>query len=669
MKKINKPKTNPAKPSRIIVERIYPEIDGGQYPAKRTVGETVAVEASIFTDGHDSVKGVLLYKKCGEKKWSKEDMALLGNDRWQGKFTVEEMADYIFTVQGFLDHFGTWQKDIEKKWQAGQDVSVDLTVGIGWLEDAASRATDQKAKILTDTVKFITKEKDQDKAVNAAIDESLYDLVWENRNEEEAVRYSKELRIAVERPKANFSAWYELFPRSWGEEPGAHGTFKSCERLLPEIARMGFDVLYLPPIHPIGRKNRKGKNNVTKCEKGDVGCPWAIGAKEGGHKSIHPDLGTVKDFERFVKKAGEYHIEVALDLALQCSPDHPYVKEHPDWFKWRPDGTVQYAENPPKKYEDVLPINFETDDWENLWDELKSIVEFWVEKGVKIFRVDNPHTKPFVFWDWMIENVRKQHPEVIFLSEAFTRPSVMYRLGKGGFSQSYTYFTWRNTKQEFIEYMTELTRTEVAEIYRPNFWPNTPDILPQYLQYGGRQTFMMRLILAATLSSNYGIYGPVYELCVNGAVEGKEEYIDSEKYELRQWNWDQEGNLKDLIARVNKIRRENKALQQTRNIEFCHIDNDAILAFVKSNEALDDIILVVVNLDSHYTQSGWVQLPVEKLGIASDGSYMAHDLLTGDRYFWHGDSNYVELNPHVSPAHIFKIRRRVNREQDFDYFI
>lgn len=432
---------------------------------------------------------------------------------------------------------------------------------------------------------------------------------------------------------------------------------------------MGFDVLYLPPIHPIGKTNRKGKNNSPVAQPGDVGSPWAIGSEEGGHKSVHPQLGTIEDFVSLVNKAKEYNIEIALDLAFQCSPDHPYVREHPEWFKWRPDGTVQYAENPPKKYEDVLPLNFETENWRELWEELKSIVVFWIEKGVRIFRVDNPHTKPFRFWKWLIEEIKRDYPDVIFLSEAFTRPKVMYHLAKAGFTQSYTYFTWRNTKREFIEYLTELTQTEVREYFRPNFWPNTPDILPEHLQFGGRPAFMMRLVLAATLSSNYGIYGPVFELCVSEALPGKEEYLNSEKYEIRYWDWDQPGNLKDFIARVNRIRRENPALQTTWNLKFFEVDNEYILFYGKVNEDLSNIILVVVNLDPHHTQSGWVRVPISELGIEPNQPYLVHDLLSEDKYIWQGEYNYVELNPHVIPARIFRVRKRLRKETDFDYFM
>lgn len=654
---------------RIVIEKVTPQIDDGKYPVKRVSGEEVIVEASVFVDGHEDVRAVLMHRVAASKKWNQIDMTPLGNDRWQGRFCIDQAENYVYTVQGVLDSFGTWQKYVQKKATADQDISGDLLTGAELIKGAIGRAKGSDVQKLKNLVEAMVNGRDLKKTVSSALEEDLHEFMWCYRDQTSAVVYEKELMVCVEREKALFSTWYELFPRSWGSQPGMHGTFKDCEKLLPEISRMGFDVIYFPPIHPIGVTSRKGKDNSTTCKRDDVGCPWAIGGAEGGHKAVHSQLGSVKDFEAFVKKAAEFQIEVALDLALQCSPDHPYVKKHPQWFKWRPDGTVQFAENPPKKYEDVLPLNFETDDWQNLWGELKSIVDFWISKGVKIFRVDNPHTKPFVFWDWLIAETKKDNPDALFLAEAFTRPKVMSRLAKGGFSQSYTYFTWRNTKQEFTDYLTEITQTEMAEIFRPNFWPNTPDILPLHLQSGGRPSFMMRLVLAATLSSNYGIYGPAFELLVDDAVEGKEEYRDSEKYEIKSWDWNKEGNLKDLIARINQIRRQNPALQQTRNVHFCQISNDNLLAFYKTTPNLQDIIVVIINLNPYQPHSGWIDLPIRELGIPEDRSYLAEDLLSGDRYFWQGSSNFVELNPQVTPAHILKIRRHVQHEREFDYFM
>jgi starch synthase (maltosyl-transferring) len=474
----------------------------------------------------------------------------------------------------------------------------------------------------------------------------------------------------VDREKARFSAWYELFPRSCATVPEQHGTFKDCEALLPYVAAMGFDVLYLPPIHPIGQTHRKGKNNTPVAAPDDPGSPWAIGSEAGGHKAIHPQLGTLEDFRRLIARAGQYGVEIAIDLALQCSPDHPYVHEHPEWFRWRPDGTVQYAENPPKKYEDIYPFAFETTHWPQLWKELKSVVLFWIEQGVGIFRVDNPHTKPFRFWEWLIGEVKAAHPEVIFLAEAFTRPKIMYHLAKLGFTQSYTYFAWRHTQAELTQYFTELTQTPVREYLRPNLWPNTPDILTEYLQFGGRPAFMLRLVLAATLGASYGIYGPAFELCEHLPREaGSEEYLDSEKYALRHWNYEREDSLKDLMARVNRIRRENPALQSDWSLRLHPTDNTQLLCYSKQSDDGANVIIVVVNLDPYHTQAGWVELPLSTLGLEPHQPYQVHDLLGEARYLWHGPRNYVELNPQGVPAAILRVRRRVRTEREFEYYL
>ena len=654
---------------RIIIEKIWPEIDDGKFPIKRIPGENVVVRADIFTYGHDDITAVLLYRTKKEDIWHEIRMAPLGNDRWIAAFGIEDEVDYFYTVRGHINEFRLWCKDLEKKIKASQDVSVDLKIGAQIIEKVAKSAIQQDAKQLRIWAQKLTEADDPESLLLVAMRKELFDMIEANLNKKDGVMYDKQLRVSVERKLSAFSSWYEFFPRSWSDTPGQHGTFKDCERLLPEISRMGFDIIYLPPIHPIGKTNRKGKNNSTVCGHGDPGSPWAIGGKEGGHKAIHSQLGTIKEFKDFVKKAKGYDIEVALDLAFQCSPDHPYVKEHPDWFKYRPDGTIQYAENPPKKYEDIVPINFNTEDWRNLWEELKSVVLFWAEQKIRIFRVDNPHTKPFLFWEWLITEVKHKYPNTIFLSEAFTRPKVMYRLAKCGFSQSYTYFTWRNTKKEFTEYMTELTQGEVAEYFRPNFWPNTPDILPEHLQYEGRPAFITRVVLAATLSSNFGIYGPAFELCVAEAITNKEEYLNSEKYEIKRWDWNKEGHLKDILARLNKIRKENPSLHMTRNIRFCQIGNDNLLCYYKATGDFSNIILVVVNLDPYHTQSGCLQMPLDELGIDKGKSYLAHDLLTGDKYVWQGETSYIELNPNNSPAHILKIHRQLCREQDFDYFL
>lgn len=654
---------------RIIIEHVTPEVDAGRFPIKRALGEAVAVKARIFAEGHDKIHAVLLYKQRHVAEWNRKPLHFEGNDLWSGAFTIDYLEPYEYTIEAWVNAFETWRQDFRKKYDADQPVDVEAQIAVALIREAQERCRDAERDVLEDMCRQIQAAGQREKVAGLCLDEKLAEIMTAHPDEKHMARYERTLTVRVDDPKALFSAWYEFFPRSWAAQPGDHGSFRDCVHLLPEIARMGFNVIYLPPIHPIGRTNRKGKNNAIQCEPVDPGSPWAIGGKEGGHKAIHPALGTLADFKEFIAKAKAHGIDIAMDLALQCSMDHPYIQSHPQWFKWRPDGKIQYAENPPKKYQDIVPINFETEDWQNLWQELKSIVVHWIEQGVRIFRVDNPHTKPFVFWDWLIHEIKSAYPDTIFLSEAFTRPYVMYRLAKGGFDQSYTYFTWRHTKQEFIDYLTELTRTEVAEYCRPNFWPNTPDILPEHLQYGGRPVFIQRLVLAATLSSNYGIYGPAFELCANEAVPGKEEYLNSEKYEIKKWNWHQEWNLKDLIARVNTIRRENPALQATRNLRFCSIDNDFLLAYYKASADLSNVVLIVVNLDAHHVQSGWVQLPLAELDIPTDKPFLAHDLLTNDRFVWQGGRQYIELNPQISPAHIFHLRRKLRREQDFDYFM
>ncbi|MGA1791674.1 MAG: alpha-1,4-glucan--maltose-1-phosphate maltosyltransferase [bacterium] len=655
---------------RVVIERVTPEIDGGRFPIKRVAGEKVVVRADVFADGHDEVAALLIYRKAGTEAWQEKPMKLLGNDTWEGAFSVQEPGLYEYSVGGYIDRFKTWQKDLKKNMEAGQDIRVRLLIGAEYIEKVVDKATGAEEERLKEMADILKNQENMERAASIAIGDELTQLIQRYPDKIMLATYEKELRIVVDRERALFSSWYEIFPRSCANEPGRHGTFKDCERLLPEIARMGFDVLYLPPIHPIGKTNRKGRNNAPEAAGDDPGSPWAIGSEEGGHKSVHPLLGSMKDFEALVKKAGEHGLEIAMDLAFQCSNDHPYVGEHPEWFLWRPDGTIQYAENPPKKYEDIVPFYFETDAWESLWEELKSICLFWIEKGVHIFRVDNPHTKPFNFWEWLIAEIKRDYPEVIFLAEAFTRPKVMSRLAKIGFSQSYTYFTWRNTKQEFTEYLTDLRKGEAREYFRPNFWPNTPDILPEFLQYDGRASFLIRLVLAATLSSNYGIYGPPFELFVNEAISEKEEYLDSEKYEIRHWDPESRpDNLRDFVARINKIRRENRALQETWNVEFYDVDNDFLLFYAKTTEDQSNIILVVVNLDPFRVQSGYIKVPLKELGIAPGQTYLVSDLISDDKYIWQGESNYVELNPELSPAHIFRIHRRLRRETDFDYYM
>ncbi len=653
---------------RVVIEGVKPEIDAGRFPIKRTVGEKVIVEADIFADGHDVLSAALLYLAEGDSAWKKIPMEPLGNDRWQAAFTVEKVGRYYYTIQGWTDRFKAWRRDLEKKVEARQDVTLDLLAGAEMVREAGKRITGEDKITLEGYAAALGA--DGAGRVQKALDDELLKLMDAHSERRWVATCDKELAVVVDREKARFSAWYEMFPRSSASEPGRHGTFNDCEARLPYVASMGFDVLYLPPIHPIGRTHRKGKNNALVVEPGDPGSPWAIGSDEGGHKQIRPQLGTLDDFKRFIAKAKEFGLEMAIDLAFQCAPDHPYVKEHPEWFRRRADGSVQYAENPPKKYQDIYPLNFATEQWRELWDELRDVVLFWIEQGVRIFRVDNPHTKPFGFWEELIAKIKKEHPEVIFLSEAFTRPKVMYRLAKLGFTQSYTYFAWRNTKDELTQYFTELTQTDIREFFRPNLWPNTPDILTEYLQFGGRPAFMTRLVLAATLGANYGIYGPAFELCENQPREvGSEEYLNAEKYEIKRWDIERPESLKDLIARVNRIRKENPALQGDLSLRFHQVDNDHLICYSKQTEDLANLIVTVVNLDPHHIQSGRVNLSLEALGLDTTQPYQVHDLLTDARYLWHGARNYIELNPQVIPAHIFRVRHRIRREQDFDYFM
>ncbi|MFH1790609.1 MAG: alpha-1,4-glucan--maltose-1-phosphate maltosyltransferase [Candidatus Omnitrophota bacterium] len=642
---------------RIVIENVHPELDYGRYPVKRVTGENVVVRADVFSDGHDEISVFLCFRGGDHGKWREVPMRPLGNDVWEGVFTITEESTYHYSVLGVVDFFATWKKDLEKKHAAGQNVRADFVIGADYIDGAAGQAQRADADRLKGFSRILRTCEAVSVGMETALNLELSEIMASYPDRSAATMYPKELRVWVDRKKAVFSAWYELFPRSASPDPKRAGTLKDCERLLPDIAKLGFDVLYLPPIHPIGTANRKGKNNAPKCGPGDVGSPWAIGSETGGHKSIDPFLGTMSDFKRLVQEAAKHGIEVALDLAYQCSPDHPYVKAHPEWFRKRPDGTIQYAENPPKKYEDIVPFNFETRDWKALWDELKSIVLFWIEAGVRIFRVDNPHTKPFLFWEWLFAEMRRDHPDVIFLSEAFTRPKIMNCLAKTGFTQSYTYFTWRSTKAEIAEYMTELTHGACREYFRPNFWPNTPDILMEYLQRGARPMFAVRVILAATLSSNYGIFGPSYELCVTEALPGKEEYLDSEKYEVRHWDRNGAGNIRKIIEKLNRIRRANASLQATNNFRLCETDNDYIFAYLKTTPDVSNVILAVVNMDPLYTQSGWVKLPISELGIEPYGAFMVHDLLNDNKYVWQGEKNYVELNPSITAAHVFLVSK------------
>lgn len=636
---------------RVIIENVQPQVDAGRYPAKRAVGEYVQVTADIFADGHDHIRALLLYKHESDKKWTTLEMKHGMNDQWEASFVVDKKGNYLFTINAWIDHFDTWYDGFKKKVAAKVDVKVELLEGALMLRKL-SKGHEMKllrmADRLYDTEAYA-------KAVELVLSKEFEEVVHKHPLVEHEVQYEKELKINVEHVKSNFSSWYELFPRSSALEGGRHGTFQDVIRLLPRIVAMGFDVLYLPPIHPIGKVNRKGKNNNVRAEQGEPGSPWAIGNDEGGHKSIHAELGTIDDYKKLITEARHHNIDIALDLAFQCAPDHPYVKEHPEWFKQRPDGTIQYAENPPKKYQDIYPFNFESDHWKALWDELKSVIFFWIDNGVKIFRVDNPHTKPIRFWEWVIAEVNKKYEDIIFLSEAFTKPKVMASLAKVGFTQSYTYFTWRINKYEIIEYMNDLVQGPSRNYFRPNFWPNTPDILPFHLQHQDENIFIIRLALAATLSSNYGMYGPPYEFCENIPVEGKEEYYNSEKYEIKKYDWKRTNRMTDIVALLNSARKEHAALQSTWNIQFLSIANDNILAYLKTTEDLSSIMLVVVNLDAYVKQSGYLQLPKTKLGLGDHINVKLHDLVTDEHYTWTQEWNYVELDPYAMPFHLFKV--------------
>jgi starch synthase (maltosyl-transferring) len=647
---------------RVVVERLEPEVDGGRFPIKRVVGEQVRVTVDVFADGHDLLAGVLKSRHSGSSTWTEAQLTAIGNDRWAAAFQVDELGVYEYTVEAWIDRFGSWRKALIAKVDAGQDVASELLEGAALVEQAAARDNNHRLLDMADALRGPLA---QQARVAIATDPELLAMMDARADRSTSTEYDRVLRVIVDPVRARFGAWYEMFPRSCTTDPSRSGTFRDAERRLPEIAGMGFDVLYLPPIHPIGRAFRKGKNNSLTPEPGDVGSPWAIGGPEGGHTAIEPGLGTMADFDRFVATANRLGLDVALDIAFQASPDHPWVKEHPEWFKHRPDGSIKYAENPPKKYQDIYPIDFESQDWRALWDELRDVFLFWASHGVTIFRVDNPHTKAFRFWEWCIAEVKRVHPEAIFLAEAFTRPKLMRYLAKAGFTQSYTYFTWRNTAQELREYLIELTRSELQEYMRPNFFANTPDILNEYLVHGGRPAFEVRLVLAATLAATYGIYSG-FELCENVPLRpGSEEYLHSEKYEIKIRDYHQPGNLNELIARVNEIRRAHPALQQNATLAFHNTDNAALLWFSKTEPAGPpsaepalpaDRVFVVANTDSRWVQHGWIEVPLGDVGIAPDQPYVVEDLLDGSRYTWRGAWNYVRLDPAERMAHIFVIR-------------
>jgi starch synthase (maltosyl-transferring) len=650
----------------IVIENVYPELDCGRYPVKREVGDQLEVQADIFKEGHDAIAAAIRYRPEGETEWRESRMHFVDNDRWSGAITLERNARYEFTIVAWTDVFGSWAADLKKRWDAGQDVPSELLEGEKLVRAALERAGPERGRVEA-YLRELNESGSQAEKVAIALDRGLLELMERYPDRSDLTEYDRVLPVQVDRVRARFAAWYELFPRSMADDPERHGTFDDVIRKLPYVKEMGFDVLYFTPIHPIGEQHRKGKNNALTSEPGDPGSPYAIGGRDGGHTAVHPELGSLEDFRRLVQAAADHGLELALDFAIQVSPDHPYVEEHPEWFFIRPDGTIKYAENPPKKYQDIYPLNFYGESWEAQWEEWKDVILFWVEQGVKTFRVDNPHTKPVQFWEWMIRDVQKDHPDVVFLSEAFTRPKMMRVLAKAGFTQSYTYFTWRNFKGEITEYLTELTQSSMKEYFRGNFFANTPDILPEFLQRGGRPAFMIRAVLASTLSSVYGIYSG-FELCENTPVVGKEEYLNSEKYELKAWDWDRPGNIRGLITRLNRIRREHPALQEYDNLRFYTCDNDNVLFYGKSTPDRSSILFIAVNLDPFETQETTLWFPLNVMGMGEQDPWEVEELLAGERHFWHGSPQSVRLEPD-SPARIFWVRAWRSSEQNYDYFL
>jgi starch synthase (maltosyl-transferring) len=668
---------NPDGRQRVVIERVTPQVDCGRFAVKAVVGDVMEIQADVFGDGHDLVRCRVLHRGPRDKHWREVEMSPLDNDRWSAKIELTEIGDTRFMIEGWVDHLATWRKDMTKRIaavekhegsesteteQQMEDIRVAVLVGADLIDAAAKRALVARGQGRIDfrrLEKWASGLRHQP-AIRAAAQLAMDDELLEIAERYPGTRYStkteSEFHITVDRERARFSSWYEFFPRSFGATPGEHGSFRSAEQHLEYIASLGFNVAYVPPIHPIGESFRKGKNNSVTAESGDVGSPWAIGGKEGGHKALHPQLGTMEDFEAFRRKAEALGMEIAMDIAYQCAPEHPWVQEHPEFFKKRPDGSIQYAENPPKKYQDIYPIEFESAAWRTLWRELRDVIVFWAERGIRIFRVDNPHTKAFPFWEWMIADVKHTYPDAIFLAEAFTRPKVMYRLAKLGFTQSYTYFTWRNTKAEFEEYFTELNTGDVPLFFRPNLWPNTPDILHDNLQNGTPAAFKRQLVLAATLSGNYGLYGPAFELMEHvPARAGSEEYLNSEKYELKSWDLGAPNSLAWFLALINRIRNREPALQDSFNLHFHPTSNDMLMCYSKQSRRGDNTLLMVVNFDHKKSQNGMITLDLTKIGLQEGADFRVEDLLTGASYRWHGESNFVELRPAEMPAHILRI--------------
>jgi starch synthase (maltosyl-transferring) len=645
--------------NRTIIKDVKPVLDGGKYYIKRIPGEEVVVTAVIYSDSNDQIKATILYKKEGDKKWQETLMQDMGDDKWQGKFIVETEGFYQYRIEAWVDHLATWYHNFKIKHDLGQHLASDLAMGTVWLQKAADQANPATSKRLRTLATALADVSKYHENIAALLNPELNEILSHASLKQFPTTYGENLKVRVGRPKELFSTWYLMFPRSASTEPGKHGTLKDCERLLPRIAEFGFDVLFLPPIFPIGKTNRKGKNNSFISEPGDVGSPWSVGSDEGGHKTVNPLLGTIADFERLVESASKLGIEIALDMSFRCSADHPYVTAHPDWFYRLPDGRLAVEEVPPLNYQDIVDMNFECDDWKNLWEELKGILLFWAEKGVRIFYGSTPHYKPFSFWHWAIQEVQKVYPDVFYLSGAFARANVREELAKSGFSQLFTNFIWRNSsKKEIQDYLRELTQEETKEYQHPNFFTNTPDILPSYLAEAGPSSFLLQYALASTLSSNCGIYGPAFELMDNHRYpESKERYLHSEKYEIAHHDWKARNRVTDFISRMNRIRKENPALQTTNNIHFTSTDSDNLMSFVKTSPDMKNIIWCIVNLDPLKKHSGYVEIPKDLLGLKGRWfNVEVVDLLTGESYHWFNDWNFVELSPDRFPIHVLSVK-------------
>ncbi|HSS00783.1 MAG TPA: alpha-1,4-glucan--maltose-1-phosphate maltosyltransferase [Kofleriaceae bacterium] len=667
---------------RAVVLAVRPVVDGGRYPAKRALGEPLVVEADIVADGHDAIRAVVLDRAPGAEAWRETELVHAANDAWRATIELPALGRHHYTVVAWVDAFATWRHGLVRKVAAGVDVGLELLEGALLVEAARARGGDASLERWARALRGQGPSPGAGAAyaseasampamtarIAAATDAGLAAAMARAPDKSHATRFDHVLEVVVERRLAACSAWYELFPRSTRSD-GKHGTLRDTEARLDYVAELGFDVLYLPPIHPIGRAFRKGPDNTPNAGPDDPGSPWAIGGPEGGHTSVHPALGTLADFDHLVAAARQRGLELALDIAFQASPDHPWVREHPSWFKSRPDGSIQYAENPPKKYQDVYPFDFESTDWQALWQALRDVFVFWCERGVRVFRVDNPHTKPIRFWEWCLAEVQARYPDAMFLAEAFTRPKLMYALAKSGFSQSYTYFTWRTTKADLEAYATEVATSAVADYFRPSFWPTTPDIFPEHLVHGGRPAFAMRLVLAGTLAASYGIYGPSYELGEREPRPGVEELARNEKYQIRTWDLDRHDSLRHMIGRLNRVRRAHPALHGNRSLRFHATDNELVTCYSKHTPDHSDILLMVVNLDPHHVHRAWLTLDLAALGLTADDSFQVHDLLGDARYTWRGARNFVELVPDQAPAHIFEVRRFVRSENQFEYFL